>query len=601
MRPFISFFAIGIGCVLHSFAQPKVIMKTPFTDAAKEAVVPFPEYPRPQLERNDWMNLNGKWEYIGGKNAPDATKATAVPIFDKPETITVPYPPESYLSGIQRNLEINMWYRRTFTLPSSYEGRHVLVNFGASDYRTVVFINNKKAGMHIGGYDAFSFDITQYLQKGNNTIAVGVQDKNDGHSVSGKNSPRGGDYTYTSGIWQTVWLEPVSENYIQSIRLTPDVANKKLLVKVITNIDASVVAVASAHGKEIASADRKTNHEFSINIKDPILWSPENPFLYDLKIRLKDKSGKTTDEVGSYFGMRSVTLGTVNGVKRPLLNGKFVLQLGLLDQGYWPDGIYTAPTDEALKFDIEESKKAGFNLIRKHMKTEPQRWYYWCDKLGIMVWQDMPAIWFQDEDTAVTRSRFRHEWKEIIDEHYNAPSIVTWIPFNENWGAFDVKEITDWTKRYDPSRLVNGNTGFNNNPSYQKAYGDPGNGDFVDTHIYVGPYGASEPDGKRAASLGEFGGVGLFVRGHLYPVPNNAYDMMATKEDLTNRYILLLNQLEQLVKYNGLSAAIYTQTTDVEHEINGILTYDRAVEKMDFRKVKEINEAVIGSSKLLNN
>ncbi|ANI90729.1 beta-glycosidase [Arachidicoccus ginsenosidimutans] len=455
--------------------------------------------------------------------------------------------------------------------------------------------------MHIGGYDAFSFDITQYLQKGNNTIAVGVQDKNDGHSVSGKNSPRGGDYTYTSGIWQTVWLEPVSENYIQSIRLTPDVANKKLLVKVITNIDASVVAVASAHGKEIASADRKTNHEFSINIKDPILWSPENPFLYDLKIRLKDKSGKTTDEVGSYFGMRSVTLGTVNGVKRPLLNGKFVLQLGLLDQGYWPDGIYTAPTDEALKFDIEESKKAGFNLIRKHMKTEPQRWYYWCDKLGIMVWQDMPAIWFQDEDTAVTRSRFRHEWKEIIDEHYNAPSIVTWIPFNENWGAFDVKEITDWTKRYDPSRLVNGNTGFNNNPSYQKAYGDPGNGDFVDTHIYVGPYGASEPDGKRAASLGEFGGVGLFVRGHLYPVPNNAYDMMATKEDLTNRYILLLNQLEQLVKYNGLSAAIYTQTTDVEHEINGILTYDRAVEKMDFRKVKEINEAVIGSSKLLNN
>ena len=219
-----------------------------------------------------------------------------------------------------------------------------------------------------------------------------------------------------------------------------------------------------------------------------------------------------------------------------------------MDQGYWPDGIYTAPSDEALKYDIEQSKKAGFNLIRKHMKTEPQRWYYWCDKLGIMVWQDMPCIWYPDEDTAKTRSAFRNEWKEIIDEHYNAPSVVTWVPFNENWGAFDVREITDWTKAYDPSRLVNGNSGFNNNPSYQKACGDPGNGDYVDTHIYIGPEGASQPDAHRAASLGEFGGVGLFVRKHLYPVENNAYDMMATKEALTDRYTLLLNQVEQLMK-----------------------------------------------------
>ncbi|MGN6352325.1 MAG: glycoside hydrolase family 2 protein, partial [Parafilimonas sp.] len=426
-----------------------------------------------------------------------------------------------------------------------------------------------------------------------------VQDKNDGRSVSGKNGPRG-DYTFTSGIWQTVWLEPVSANYIQSIRLTPDVVNKKLSIKIITDNDAPVVAIASSQNKEIATANGKSNSEFSINITDPVLWSPENPFLYDLKIRLKDKSGKIEDEINSYFGMRSIILGDVNGVKRALLNGEFVLQLGLLDQGYWPDGIYTAPTDDALKFDIEESKKAGFNLIRKHMKTEPQRWYYWCDKMGLMVWQDMPCIWYQDEDTAVVRSRFRNEWKEIIDEHYNAPSIITWVPFNENWGAFDVKEITAWTKQYDPSRLVNGNSGFNNNPSYQKAYGDPGNGDYVDTHIYVGPYGASVPDKNRAASLGEFGGVGLFVRGHLYPVANNAYDMMATKEDLTNKYVLLLNEVEQLVKYKGLSVAIYTQTTDVEHEINGILTYDRQVEKMDYDKVREINEAVIKSSKGLN-
>lgn len=599
MKHFYSlFFIVFVIASSNLLAQTKVVMKTPFTDAAEKASTPFPEYPRPQMQRDDWMNLNGKWDYFSTKGV-DPKKISQIPFFNNSEKITVPYPPESYLSGIQRKQEIYMWYKRTFTLPSSYNGKHVLLNFGAVDYQATVLINNKIVGMHTGGYDAFSFDITSYLQSGENTIMVQVQDKNDGRSVSGKNGPRG-DYTFTSGIWQTVWLEPVSANYIQSIRLTPDVKNKKLSIKVITNNDANVVAIASSKNKEIATANGKSNNEFSIDINNPILWSPENPFLYDLKIQLKDQSGKTQDEINSYFGMRSITLGDVNGVKRALLNGKFVLQLGLLDQGYWPDGIYTAPTDDALKFDLEEAKKAGFNFIRKHMKTEPQRWYYWCDKMGLMVWQDMPCIWYQDEDTAVVRSRFRKEWKEIIDEHYNAPSIVTWVPFNENWGAFDVKEITAWTKQYDPSRLVNGNTGFNNNPSYQKAYGDPGNGDYVDTHIYVGPYGASVPDKNRAASLGEFGGVGLFVRDHLYPVANNAYDMMATKEDLTSKYVLLLNEVEQLVKYKGLSVAIYTQTTDVEHEINGILTYDRQVEKMDFDKVREINEAVIKSSKELN-
>lgn len=598
-RRFSVLLLLAIAFADQGFSQTKVVMKTPFTDAAAKAVVPFPEYPRPQLEREHWMNLNGKWDYIGGKKAPDALHAIAAPTFVNPEKITVPYPPESYLSGIQRNQEVNMWYRRTFRLPESYKGKRVLLNFGASDYQTVVFVNNKKAGTHIGGYDAFSLDITPLLTEGANTIVVGVQDKNDGRSVSGKNGPRG-DYTFTSGIWQTVWLEPVSENYIQEIRLTPDVAQGKLYVRVHSDEMATVEAVALAGGKVVARVKAQSNTRFSIDIKDPRLWSPEHPFLYDLKISLKGRKGKTEDQVTSYFGMRSITLGTVNGIKRPLLNGKFVLQLGLLDQGYWPDGIYTAPSDDALKFDIQESKKAGFNLIRKHMKTEPQRWYYWCDKMGLMVWQDMPCIWYQDEDTAVVRSAFRKQWKEIIDEHYNAPSVVTWVPFNENWGAFDVKEITAWTKQYDPSRLVNGNSGFNNNPSYQKAYGDPGNGDYVDTHIYVGPYGASVPDDDRAASLGEFGGVGLFVRDHLYPVENNAYDMMATKEDLTKRYILLLNQVEQLVLYKGLSVAIYTQTTDVEHEINGILTYDRMVEKMDLGKIKEINEAVIHSSKELN-
>ncbi len=595
---FVSFSILSIASVL---TQPKAIMTTPWTEEAAKASVPFTEYPRPQLQRTEWLNLNGRWDYMGGKLAADVATTTQPPSFNNStEKITVPYPPESYLSGIQRNLEINMWYRRIVTIPSGWKGKHVFINFGAADHHTIVFINGKKAGVHDGGYDAFSFDITSYLQEGNNVIIVGVQDKNDGSAPSGKNEAgEHGDYTFTSGIWQTVWLEPVDENYIENIRITPDVKNKQLSVKVNAGKAYNVVATASSNGKEIAKSNGKSGTEFFIPIENPHLWSPEDPFLYDLKIQLQN-SGKTTDEITSYFGMRSIKLGELNGEKRALLNGNFLLQLGLLDQGYWPDGIYTAPTDDALKYDVNLAKKSGFNLIRKHMKTEPQRWYYWCDKMGVMVWQDMPCMWFPDEDTATRRSQFRHEWKEIIDEHYNSPAVITWIPFNENWGAFDVKEITDWTKAYDPSRLVNGNTGFNNNPPYRKAYGDPGNGDYVDTHIYVGPYGASVPDKKRAASLGEFGGVGLFVRDHLYPVHNNAYDMMATKEDLTNKYVLLLNEVEQLVKYKGLSVAIYTQTTDVEHEINGLVTYDRQVEKMDLKKVAEINTAVIKSSIELN-
>lgn len=579
-------------------------MTTPWTEAATKAPVPFPDYPRPQLVRDEWMNLNGKWDYIGGKGAPDATGTSQPPSFNGAiEKITVPYPPESYLSGIERKQEINMWYRRLFTVPASWKGKDVILNFGAADFYSIVFINGKKAGTHEGGYNAFSVNITPFLQDGSNTIVVGVQDKNDGHSPSGKNeNGKYGDYIFTSGIWQTVWLEPVAADYTTSIKLTPDVANKKLHVEVLSGSSGVAVSVV-ASGKNISAVNASgiTNQSFDISIDNPVLWSPDNPFLYDLKIQLKDKNGKVADEVSSYFGMRSVALGEINGVKRALLNGQFVLQLGLLDQGYWPDGAYTAPTDEALKSDIDMAKRAGFNLIRKHMKTEPQRWYYDCDKMGMLVWQDMPCVWYPNgKDSAVVRNRHRSEWKEIMDEHYNAPSVVTWVPFNENWGAYDVTNITAWTKKYDPSRLVDGNTGFNNLPPDQTNWGDPENGDFVDTHIYVGPYGASVPDRNRAASLGEFGGVGLFVRDHLYPVANNAYDMMATSEDLTNRYVLLLNEIEQLVKYKGLSIAIYTQTTDVEHEINGLLTYDRKVEKMDLKKVKDINEAVIESTKELN-
>lgn len=591
-------------------AQP---LPTPWTAAARAAPVPLPEYPRPQLQRKEWLDLNGRWDYLGGPEQPDPRSAENPPAFDsKPAKILVPYPPESWLSGVQRKQEIDLWYRRRFSVPDAWKGRRVLINFGAVDNTAVVFVNGRKIGEHSGGYDSFGFDITDALGPGVNTLIVGVWDSNDGRAPSGKNGPRG-DYTFTSGIWQTVWLEPVAAQHIERLRLEPDVEGQQLKLTLSATNDGSnaggadggagltVEATAFRAGQPVATITGDAGVKLRLPVKHPQLWSPEHPFLYDLRLRLKDRKGRVVDEIKSYFGMRSVSVGQVNGQPHLLLNGHFLFQLGLLDQGYWPDGIYTAPTDEALKFDITFAKRAGFNMIRKHMKTEPQRWYYWADKLGLLVWQDMPSIWYQDEDTAVTRSRFRRELKRIIDDHFNSPSIVTWIPFNENWGAFDVREITDWVKRYDPSRLVNGNTGFNNNPSYQKAYGDPGNGDFVDTHIYAAPLSeASTPDAKRVGMLGEFGGIGLYEPGHMWPVMNNAYEMALSRENLTERYKLMLNEVEQLMEYRGLSGALYTQTTDVEHEINGMLTYDRRVEKMNIAAVRQINQRIIARSRALD-
>lgn len=389
----------------------------------------------------------------------------------------------------------------------------------------------------------------------------------------------------------------MEKQYVSRIKLIPDLKNNRLEVLVNTDNDGlKVSAVAKDGGKEIAKAEGTVNGKFYIPIQNPRLWTPEDPFLYDLKLQLKNTKGKVVDEVDSYFGMRSVSLGKVDGVNRPLLNGKFVFQIGLLDQGYWPDGIFTAPTDEALLYDIELAKRAGFNVIRKHIKVEPQRWYYHCDRLGLMVWQDMPNLWEPDgTDSVAVRKQFREELKVMIDQHISSPSIVMWVPFNENWGAFEVTDITAWVKKYDPSRLVNGLSGYNYAPGYRPAYGDPGNGDFVDMHHYgkIELKAMPRPDEKRAASLGEFGGKGLFVRDHLWPVRNDAYEMMLNKEVLTDTYILMLNELEQMIKYFGLSTAIYTQTTDVEHEINGLVTYDRWVEKMNLDKVKQINREVI--------
>lgn len=579
-------------------------LPTPWTEEASVTETPFPEYPRPQMARGQWMNLNGKWDYMGGKDLADPVTATTPPAFPaKPERILVPFVPEAELSGIVRKNETNLWYKRTFTVPRDWNKKQVMLNFGAVDRIATVFVNGKKVGSHEGGYDAFSFDITDFLKSGENTLVVGAWDPNDGRAASGKNGPHG-DYTFSSGIWQSVWMEPVEKEHISHIKLIPDLKGNRLEVTVASSVPGlKVRAIADDKGSEVARKEGKAGEKFYVPVTNPKKWSPDTPFLYGLKLELLDSRGKVVDQVDSYFGMRSIETAKVNGVTRPMLNGEFVLQIGLLDQGYWPDGVFTAPTEEALRYDIEVAKRAGFNVIRKHIKTEPQRWYYLCDSLGLMVWQDMPNIWEPDGvDSVAIRTQFRNEWKEIIDEHISSPSIVIWVPFNENWGAFDVTDITDWTVKYDPSRLVNGNSGHNYAPGYRKAYGDPGNGHFVDLHNYgrVDSKSTAEPVGDRIASLGEFGGKGLFVLGHMWPVPNNAYEMMINKDVLSDTYVLMMNELAQRMLYKGLSTGIYTQTTDVEHEVNGLVTYDRQVEKMDFDKVKAINEAIIDISKKMN-
>ena len=546
------------------------------------------EYPRPQMMRREWLNLNGLWDF--SLTTRDAARPATY------ETrILVPFPVESSLSGVKKPVSENdrLWYRRSFDIPRSWIGQLVLLHFGAVDFDATVWVNGKQVGQHRGGYDDFSFDITGALRTDSaNELVVSVLDPTDaGSQPRGKQvrKPHSIWYTSTSGIWQTVWLEPVNAAYIKNLEITTDIDKNSVTVHALTTstLGHFSVEMSVREGlREIYSASVSPGGTITMPIKNARYWSPEDPHLYKLVVWLKLGS-RSIDKIESYFGMRKISLGKdEKGFTRLLLNNKPYFQFGPLDQGFWPDGLYTAPTDQALRYDIEMTKKLGFNLARKHVKIEPDRWYYWCDKLGLLVWQDMPSgdKYIRDRDPDITRSpesaaEFETELTALIERHKNHPCIVMWVPYNEGWGQWDTARIVDLVKNADPTRLVDNTSGW----------ADRGVGDVNDMHKYPGP-GAPEPEEKRAIVLGEFGGLGLPIHGHTWQAEKNwGYRSYTNSESLTTAYLDLVAKLFPLIKEKGLSAAIYTQTTDVEIEVNGLMTYDRALVKMDLKRVAAAN------------
>jgi beta-galactosidase/beta-glucuronidase len=589
---------------------PGNIMTQWAKDVSPENV--WAEYPRPQMTRPDWLNLNGLWEYwITDKAQNEKRKAEG--------EILVPFPIESALSGVKRPLRTEelLWYRRTFSVSDAWRGKRVLLHFGAVDWQAKVFVNGQPVGEHVGGYLPFYFDITDYLLPSpfrgedgggvQNELIAQVWDPTDDHwQQRGKQTknPRTIWYTAVSGIWQTVWLEPVPQTYVDGLKITPDMdaGTVRVKTKLVGPESGSGVVSVRVYEAGALVAESKTENaaaEITVLIPNPKLWSPDSPHLYDLEVTAGE------DRVRSYFGMRKFS---VSG-GRLCLNNQPLFQLGPLDQGYWPDGLYTPPTDEAMRRDIELVKGLGCNMLRKHVKVEPARYYYYCDRMGMIVWQDMPnggraqtelegalSVAFnpKHKDTfayrrfgrekVASREDYRRELGEMVDALYNFTCIGVWVPFNEGWGQFDAKATSEWVRSYDPSRLVD----------HASGWYDQRSGNFTSRHIYALALKPIPPEKNRAMTLTEYGGYSLKVDGHLWnPDAEYGYKKFTTSEALTDAYLNLLNtELKPWIDA-GLSAAIYTQTTDVEIEVNGYVTYDRAVEKMDFEKVREAHKKLM--------